>query len=119
MAVIAMWLVASAIVSSALGETLARSLARDAVLHGPVIAGLLFMLLPNYDPRFPSEWSFQPRFVVGAFAVLILIRLLHLFVNSWDSAEIRSAFARVRSQTFLGNDQSAPAESYLGDLAFA
>ena len=30
------------------------SLGRDAVLHGPVIAGLLFMLLPNYDPRFPN-----------------------------------------------------------------
>ena len=23
-------------------------------------------LLPNYDPRFPDEWSFQPKFVVGS-----------------------------------------------------
>ena len=96
-AVLALWLVASAIVSGSRGETLARSLARDAVLHGPIIAGLLFMLLPNYDPRFPHAWSFRPAFVVSAFAALILIRLLHLFVDSWSPTTIRSALARVRT----------------------
>ena len=40
------------------------------------------MLLPNYDPRFPLEWSFQPKFVVGAFSALILIRLFHLLVEN-------------------------------------
>jgi len=106
-AVIAMWLVASAIVSGAKGETLASSLGRDAVLHGPIIAGLLFMLLPNFDPRFPNTWSFQPIFVVGAFAVLILIRLSHLFVNSWDSARMQSAFADMRKTPQWEKSQTA------------
>jgi hypothetical protein len=106
-AVIAMWLVASAIVSGANGETLASSLARDALLHGPVIAGLLFMLLLNYDPRFPTEWSFQPILVVGAFAVLILIRLFHLFVAPWDSARIESAFADMRARPSWEKGQTA------------
>lgn len=97
-AVVALWLVASAIVSGSRGEALARSLMRDAVLHGPVIAGLLFMLLPNYDPRFPNEWSFQPKFVVGAFAVLLLLRLLHLLADSWSPATIRLALERVRTE---------------------
>ena len=78
---VALWLIVSAIVSSWRGEPLVDAMSRDALLHGPILVGLLLMLLPNYDPRFPDEWSFQPKFVVGAFAALILIRLFHLLVD--------------------------------------
>ncbi len=94
--VIALWLIVSGVVSNWLSEPLANSLARDALLHGPVLVGLLLMLLPNYDPRFPIEWSFQPKFVVGAFAVLILIRLLHLLVTIWTPAATRIAVERIK-----------------------
>lgn len=89
-AVIALWLTAAAIVASWRGEPLATAMARDALLHGPILAGLLLLALPNYDPRFPDEWSFQPRIVVGAFAALILIRLLHLLVDRWKPAAVRA-----------------------------
>jgi hypothetical protein len=96
-AVIGLWLVVSAIVSSARHEPLTASLSRDALLHGPIAVGLLLLLLPNYDPRFPDEWSFRPQFVVGAFAVLLLVRLLHLAVDSWTPAATRSALAKTNA----------------------
>ncbi|MEO8044945.1 MAG: glycosyltransferase family 39 protein [Spartobacteria bacterium] len=97
--VIALWLIVSGVVCSWLGEPLANSMARDALLHGPILAGLLLMLLPNYDPRFPAEWSFQPKFVVGAFAALILIRLFHLLVETWTPAVNRAGLDRIRAGT--------------------
>ncbi|MDQ3414752.1 MAG: glycosyltransferase family 39 protein, partial [Verrucomicrobiota bacterium] len=97
--IVALWLIVSAIVSRWLGEPLANSMARDALLHGPILAGLLLMLLPNYDPRFPSEWSFQPKFVVGAFAALILIRLFHLLVDTWTPAGRRARLERIKTGT--------------------
>ena len=97
-AVIAVWLTVSAIVSNWRREPLPYSLARDALLHAPIVAGLLLMLLPNYDPRFPVEWSFQPKFVVGTFAVLLLLRLLHLLPDSSGLAATRTALQRVRTQ---------------------
>ena len=95
--VIALWLVVSAVVSNWRGEPLANAMARDSLLHGPIFAGLLLMLLPNYDPRFPLEWSFQPKFVVGAFAALILIRLLHVLVDKWTPAATRVAVERMKA----------------------
>jgi hypothetical protein len=96
-AVIGLWLVVSAIVSSVRREPLTASLSRDALLHGPIAVGLLLLLLPNYDPRFPDGWSFQPQFVVGAFAVLLLVRLLYLAVDSRTPAATRSALAKANA----------------------
>ncbi len=95
-AVVALWLIAAGLVSGWRNEPLALAMSRDALLHGPVVAGLLLLLLPNFDPRFPNEWSFQPAVVVGAFAVLLLIRLLHLLVDSWTPASIRSRLERAK-----------------------
>jgi 4-amino-4-deoxy-L-arabinose transferase-like glycosyltransferase len=97
--VIALWLIVSGIVSSWRGEPLGYAMARDALLHGPILAGLLLMLLPNYDPRFPLEWSFQPKFVVGAFSALILIRLFHLLVDKWTPAPTRAGLERIKAGT--------------------
>ena len=80
-------------------------MARDALFHGPILAGLLLLLLPNYDPRFPVEWSFQPNFVVGAFAALILIRLFHLLVDKWTPAATRTGLERIKAGTDTGNDE--------------
>lgn len=118
-AVIAIWLVASAIVSAWRKEPLAYSMARDALLHGPVVAGLLLLQLPNFDPRFPDEWSFRPSIVVGAFAVLFLLRLFHLLVDSWTPATTRAGLERVkagahwetrsnRAQQFVSRDLRLP-----------
>ncbi len=96
-AVVALWLVVAAIVSGWRGEPLASAMSRDALFHGPILVGLVFLLLPNFDPRFRDQWSFQPKFVVGAFAVLILIRLLHLLVDTWTPAANRAQVERLRA----------------------
>ncbi|MDQ3117594.1 MAG: glycosyltransferase family 39 protein [Verrucomicrobiota bacterium] len=95
--VIALWLIVSAVVSQWLGEPLNIAMGRDALLHGPILAGLLLLLLPNYDPRFPVEWSFQPIFVVGAFSALILIRLFHLLVQTWTPEVNRAGLERMKA----------------------
>ena len=95
--VVGLWFVVSAIVSGWRREPLVDSMSRDALLHGPLVAVLLLMLLPNYDPRFPDQWSFQPKFVVGAFAVLLLLRLLHLLVDSWTPAGTRTALTQMKT----------------------
>ncbi len=97
--VIALWLVVSGLVANRRGEPLVQAMARDALLHGPLLVGLLLLLLPNYDPRYPVEWSFQPKFVVGAFAVLILIRLFHLLVDKWTPAVNRAGLERMKATT--------------------
>ena len=94
--VIGIWLVVSAIVSNWRREPLAYSMSRDALLHGPIIVGLLLLQLANFDPRFPVAWSFQPIVVVGAFAVLFLVRLLHLFVDRWTPAVAHAGLERVK-----------------------
>ena len=80
-------------------------MSRDALLHGPILVGLLLMALPNYDPRFPDEWSFQPKFVVGAFAALILIRLFHLLVGKWSSAATRAWCRTDKSGNPMGSSE--------------
>ena len=91
-------------------------MARDALLHGPIFAGLLLMLLPNYDPRFPLEWSFQPKFVVGAFAALILIRLFHLLVDKWTPAATRAGVERIKAGTHWERRRSQAKEVISRDL---
>lgn len=115
-AVVALWLVVSAIVASWRGEPLAYAMSRDALLHGPVLAGLLLLVLPNYDPRFPDEWSFQPKFVVGAFAVLILIRLFHLLVDKWTPGAVRGGVERLRKGTRWETRRSQAKEMISRDL---
>jgi hypothetical protein len=95
-AVIAIWVVVSAIVSSWRREPLAYSMSRDALLHGPIVVGLLLLQLPNFDPRFPVAWSFQPMVVVGAVALLFLLRLLHLLVDLWTPAATHAGLERLK-----------------------
>jgi len=94
LAVITVWLVATGLIAQRRQESLALSMARDALFHGPVLIGLVFLLLPNYDPRFPLGWSFQPIFVVGAGLVLLAVRLLHFVPESWEG--VRAGWTRVR-----------------------
>jgi hypothetical protein len=77
--VIGLWLLVAGLVANKRGETFRRLMARDALFHTPVIIGLLLLFLPNYDVRFPLEWSFQPRFIFAGFVLLFGVRLFHLF----------------------------------------
>jgi hypothetical protein len=95
--VVALWLIVSGLVSNRRDEPLGVAMSRDALLHGPIAAGLLLLLLPNFDPRFPDEWSFRPAIVVGAFAVLLVIRLLHLVTDSWTPEATRAGLERIRT----------------------
>ncbi len=102
-AVMALWLIISAFVAKRGGELLRRTMVCDALFHAPIIAVLLLLLLPNYDLRFPAEWSFAPAVVLSAILALLGIRLFHLFpigglvapvkrrVLEWDRASFRTA----------------------------
>ena len=51
----ALWLLACRFVATARREPIRYTLARDAVFHAPIIVGLLFLLLPGYNIRFPQS----------------------------------------------------------------
>jgi 4-amino-4-deoxy-L-arabinose transferase-like glycosyltransferase len=104
---IAVWLLTSRFVAAARNEPLRYALARDALFHAPITVGLLFLLLPKYDIRFPIDWPFQPKFVALAVVAFLAVRLLHA-VSRWRiTADLR---ARIRQ---IKNTVSADALSYL------
>ncbi len=78
-AVLGIWLLLSGLVASGRDEVFRRVMVRDALFHVPITIGLLFLLLPNYDLRFPAGWAFQNGFVVAAVLLLLGMRLFHLF----------------------------------------
>ena len=104
---IALWLLASRFVAAARNEPLRYALARDALFHAPITVGLLFLLLPEYDVRFPIEWPFQPKFVALAVVALLAVRLFHFLPRQRTTADLS---ARIRQ---IKNTMSADALSYL------
>ena len=100
MAIVALWLLVSAIAAAQGREPLARAMARDALFHGAIAAGLLLLILPNYDLRFPTSWSFQPKFVIGAIVALLAIRLLHFWANGETAFGLKSRAAQLRQTDF-------------------
>ena len=99
-AVVAVWLLVSAIAAGRSGEPLVRTMARDALFHGPIATGLVLLILPNYDLRFPTGWSFQPKFVIGAILALLVIRLLHFWANGRTAFGLKSRMAQLRQTDF-------------------
>ncbi len=97
---VAVWLLVSAIAADRRREPLARAMARDALFHGPIVAGLVLLMLPNYDPRFPTSWSFQPKFVIGAIVALLAIRLFHFWGNTRPAFGLKSRMAQLRQTDF-------------------
>jgi Dolichyl-phosphate-mannose-protein mannosyltransferase len=104
---IALWLLASRFVAVARNEPLRYALARDALFHAPIAVGLLFLLFPRYDFRFPIDWPFQPKFVVLAVVALLGVRLLHFVPRRRITADLS---ARIRQ---IKNTVSADALPYL------
>jgi len=104
---IALWLLVSRFVAAKTREALRYALARDALFHAPIIVGLLFLLLPRYDFRFPISWPFQPKFVVLAIVTLLGVRLFHFVPHGRITANLS---ARIRQ---LKNTVSAEALPYL------
>src|SRR5437773_3149583 len=99
-AVVAVWLLVSATASARRREPLTRAMARDALFHGPIAAGLVLLILPNYDLRFPTGWSFQPKFVIGAILALLAVRLLHFCANGRTAFGLKSRMAQLRQTEF-------------------
>jgi len=104
---IALWLLASRFVAAARNEPLRHALARDALFHAPIAVGLLFLLLPRYDFRFPIDWPFQPKFVALAVVALLAVRLLHFVPRRRTTGDLS---ARIRQ---IKNTVSADALPYL------
>ncbi len=95
-AIVAVWLLVSAIAAGRRREPLAYAMSRDALFHGPIAAGLVLLMLPNYDLRFPTSWSFQPKFVIAAILALLAIRLLHFWANGRTAFGLKSRMAQLR-----------------------
>jgi len=113
-AVVALWLIASGLFSNWRNEPLAKSLARDALLHAPLIVGLVLLTLPNWDLRFPNTWSYDPLITVGAFAVLLLLRLCHLIRAEEDPQIARERIEGLKTRADW-DDKSARVESYVSN----
>jgi hypothetical protein len=99
-ATVVVWLLVCAIAAARRREPFARAMARDALFHGPIVAGLVLLMLPNYDLRFPTSWSFQPKFVIGAILALLAIRLLHFWANGRTAFGLKSRIAQLRQTDF-------------------
>lgn len=104
---LALWLLASRFVAAERNEPPRYALARDALFHALITVGLLFLLLPRYDVRFPIDWPFQPKFVALAVVALLAVRLLHFVPRRRTTAELS---ARVRQ---IKNTVSGDALPYL------
>ena len=99
-AVVAVWLLVSALAAARRREPLARAMARDALFHGPIAAGLVLLILPNYDLRFPAGWSFQPKILIGAILALLAIRLLHFWTNGRTAFGLKSQIPQLQKTDF-------------------
>ena len=104
---IALWLLASRFVAAAKNEPLRYALARDALFHAPITVGLLFLLLPRYDVRFPIDWPFQPKFVALGVVALLAVRLLHFVPRRRTTAGLSAQIRQIK------NTVSADALPYL------
>jgi dolichyl-phosphate-mannose-protein mannosyltransferase len=96
-AIIALWLLVSRFVAAAKNEPLRCTLIRDALFHGAITVGLLFLLLPKYDVRFPIEWPFQSTFVAIAVVALLAIRLFHFLPRKQLTADLNVWIRRINS----------------------
>jgi hypothetical protein len=99
-AIVALWLLVSAIAAAQRREPLARAMARDALFHGPIAVGLLLLILPNYDLRFPTGWPFQPKFIIAAILALLAVRLLHFWANGGTAFGLKRRMAQLRQTDF-------------------
>jgi hypothetical protein len=99
-ATIAVWLLVSSSAAARRREPLVRAMARDAVFHGPIAVGLVLLMLPNYDLRFPTSWSFQPKFVIGAMLALVAVRLFHFWGNDRTAFGLKYRLAQLRQTDF-------------------
>ncbi len=97
---VAVWLLVSSIAADRRREPLAQAMARDALFHGPILVGLVLLMLPNYDLRFPTNWSFQPIFVIGATLALLAIRLLHFWADAGIADGLKSRMTQIRETDF-------------------
>ncbi len=94
---IAVWLLASRFVATARNEPLRYALTRDALFHAPITVGLLFLLLPKYDFRFPIEWPFQPKFVALAVGAVLAVRLLHAVPRRPTTADVTARIRQIKN----------------------
>ena len=94
---IALWLLASRFVAVARNEPLRYALARDALFHAPITVGLLFLILPKYDVRFPIGWPFQPKIIALAVVALLAGRLLHFIPRRRTTADLGARIRQIKT----------------------
>src|SRR5436190_4798363 len=96
---VALWLLASQLVAGAKKDPLRDALARDAVFHAAITVSLIFLLLPAFDYRFPTDWAFKPTFVVLAAVMLLTVRLLHFAPRRGMTARLVQRIRQIRGTT--------------------
>lgn len=100
--VVAFWLFVSGLIAGSRAELLRHTMARDALFHAPIAVGMLLLILPNYDVRFPDEWSFHTAFILVILIALLAVRLFHFF-----PVEELAGRARSRVRATFGDFRTA------------
>jgi hypothetical protein len=75
-AVLLLWVGVARLFSRAGAFPLEEALAIDAVMHVPMLAGLLICWLLTFDIRLDEDWCYKPLYIAGALMLLIAARLL-------------------------------------------
>lgn len=81
------WFAASAMCAAITGGMLEQVWSRDALLHFPLLAVLLLLLLLSYDVRLPDDWCFTPAVTATAVAFILASKLFLLATSTRASSE--------------------------------
>jgi len=75
-AMLLMWLGSARLLGGAMGLGRQQALVLDAMLHVPMLAGLLICWLLTFDIRLAEDWCYKPLIIAGAVLVLVGCRVV-------------------------------------------
>jgi 4-amino-4-deoxy-L-arabinose transferase-like glycosyltransferase len=74
-----LWLCTPRLIAEFQGYDTAPLWTADALLHLPLLCGLLFLWMLSFDARIRADWCFIPPVLIGAAVYLVASKLLLLF----------------------------------------
>jgi hypothetical protein len=75
-AMLLLWLGGARLLSGAMGISRQQALALDALLHVPMLAGLLICWLLTFDIRLDEDWCYKPLVIAGGLLLLVGCRVV-------------------------------------------
>jgi 4-amino-4-deoxy-L-arabinose transferase-like glycosyltransferase len=94
-AMLFLWLLSARLLGGAEGMGRSQALALDAILHVPMLAGLLICWLLTFDIRLNMDWCYTPLVLAAAVMMLIVCRVAALLAAAFTPVgPVRSRAAR-------------------------